>query len=436
MKDSTPSLQAIYLEACREFDELTNKLLQGFSAAVDSALMSYAEQQSEALQRSTGASESQDREIAGCLKESLQAITQSVEQTIGENEQFLERLREEISINCRSLQQEVTDLSESLQRSHSITSKVLLAKLSGQCDKSIDGVQQTSNRSKQTLREQSQSVSTQFGESLLEKQGRQFADLMSLENQARKEIPDMLSAIIGRSRLHEPRLAMLNRQHSDQIDGRIEQLRMKVSEVSDGEMSRIIAASSGTEQKMRRTYEEIRGKVLAANKAFTEGFTGEVEETNKKSRLETADLVSALRAEMMDSLNEATGKEGDRSQKDIERARQLAEELLNLIEDQRLIAAQKTTVVAQIMSEMKEIETSFENKVERMSAAQLDRLSQTCNSAMNEITITRKSVGEKIQSLSQKYLQQIDEEEERILSIIERRLEKALSFIDQAVGED
>lgn len=436
MKDSTPSLQEIYLEACRNFDELTNKLLQGFSSAVDSALMNYAEQQSEALQRSTGATESQEREIAACLKESLDAVTQSVDQAIGENDRFLDRIQEEMTINCQSLRQEIADVGESLLRSHNITSKVLTAKLGGQCDKAVDNVQQTSNRARHALREQSHTISTQFGESLVEKQGRQFADLMSFENQARKEIPDMLAAVIAKGRLHEPKFAMQNRQQNDQIDSRIEQLRMRVSEVADGEMARIISASGATEQKMRHTYDELKVRVVNANEAFTRGFSAEVEDANNASRMETSELITALRSEMMDSLNESTGKEAERSQSDQERARQLAEELQNLIEDQRLIAAQKSTVIAQIMGEMKEIETNFENKIEKMSATQLDRLSRTCGAAMNEITTTRKGVGEKIRSLADTYLQQIAEEEERILGIIERRLEKALGFIDQAVGED
>ena len=434
MKDSSPSLQEIYLEACRNFDELTNKLLQGFTGAVDSALMSYSEQQAEALQRSTGATESQEREIAGTLRESLDAITQSVDQTIGENDRFLEHVQEELLINCKSLQQEIADLSESLLRSHNISSKVLLAKLSAQCDKSIDGVQQMSNRAKHSLREQSHSVSTQFGESLLEKQGRQFSDLMAFENQARKEIPDMLSAIVARARLHEPRLSMLNRQHNDQIDNRIDQLRMKISEVSDGEMARIIAASSGTEQKLRRTYDEVKSKLLTSNESYTRGFAADVDEANNNSRLETAELVSLLRAEMLDTLNSATGNEEQRGVKDMDRAKQLADELQNLIEDQRLISAQKSTVISQIMGEMKDIETSFENKIEKMSSSQLERLGRTCNMAMNDITTNRKGVSDKIKGLSEKYLLQIEEEEERILKIIERRLEKALGFIEQAVG--
>jgi hypothetical protein len=434
--DSTPSLQEIYLSACRDFDELTNRLVQGFSSAVDSALMSYSEQQAEALQRSTGATESQQREILASLAESLDAIKNSVDQTIGENDRFLGHVEEELLINCKSLQQEIADLSESLMRTHNISSKVLLAKLSAQCDKSVDGVQQISTRAKHALREQSHSVNTQFGESLVEKQGRQFADLMTFENQARKEIPDMLAAIIARARLHEPKLAMLNRQHNDQIDGRIDQLRLKIAEVSDGEMSRIIAASSETEQKLRRSYEDTKTKLLTTNESYTRGFYKELEESSNASRMEISELLSTLRAEMMESLDKATSAEIDRANSNLERGKQLADELQNLIEDQRLIAAQKSTVIAQIMDEMKEIETQFETKVVKMSDVQLSRLSKTCDSAMRDISLTRKGVGEKIQNLSDMYLQQIEEEENRILKIIDRRLEKALGFIDQAVGGD
>lgn len=434
--DSTPSLQEIYLSACRSFDELTNRLLQGFNSAVDSALMGYSEQQAEALQRSTGATASQEREVMHSLKESLEAVTQSVDQTIVENDKFLEHVQDELLINCRSLQQEIADLTESLLRSHNISSKVLLAKLSGQCDKSIDGVQQTASKSKHSLREHSHTVTTQFGESLVEKQGRQFADLMAYENQARKEIPDMLGAIIARGRLHEPKLSMLNRQHNDQIDARIDQLKLRISEVSDGEMSRIITASSATEQKLRRSYEETKVKLLSTNENLTRDFHTEVEEASNSSRVETAELLTLLRGEMLDVLNSSQSSEIDRSQGNIDRAKQLSEELQNLIEDQRLIAAQKSTVIAQIMDEMKEVESNFENKVEKMSTAQLDRLSRTFNVSLNDITGTRKGVSEKIQNLTDMYLRQIEEEEERILKIIERRLEKALGFIDQAVGED
>jgi hypothetical protein len=55
---------------------------------------------------------------------------------------------------------------------------------------------------------------------------------------------------------------------------------------------------------------------------------------------------------------------------------------------------------------------------------------------MNDISASRKSVSEKITNLSKTYMTQIQEEEERILKIVERRLEKALGFIDQAVGEE
>lgn len=432
--DSTPSLQEIYLTACRSFDELTNRLLQGFSSAVDSALMGYSEQQAEALQRSSGASESQEREIAASLKESIDAISQSVDQTLQENDRFLGHVQDELLINCKSLQQEIADLSESLMRSHNISSKVLLAKLSGHSDKSIDSVQQVSNRAKHSLREQSSAVSSQFGESLVEKQGRQFADLMAFENQARKEIPDMLAAIIARARLHEPKLSMLNRQHNDQIDARIDQLRLKISEVSDGEMSRIISASNTTEQKLRRSYEETKAKLLTTNESLTREFYAGVEEASNTSRMETAQLLSLLRAEMLETLDGSTTIEADRAQKNVDRAKQLSEELQNLIEDQRLIAAQKSTVIAQIMEEMKEIESNFESKVAKMSASQLERLSRTCDVSLNDISTTRKSVEEKIQHLSQMYAQQIEDEEERILKIIDRRLEKALGFIDQAVG--
>lgn len=434
MTDSTPSLQEIYLTACRSFDDLTNRLLQGFSSAVDSALMGYSEQQAEALQRSTGATESQEREIAACLKESLDAVTLSVEQTLNENERFLEHMQDELVISCKSLQQEIADLSESLLRSHNISSKVLLAKLSGQCDKSVDGVQQASNRSKHSLREQSHSVSSQFGESLVEKQGRQFADLMAFENQARKEIPDMLAAIIARGRLHEPKLSMLNRQHNDQIDARIEQLKFKISEVCDGEIGRIVSTSSGTEQRLRRTYEDVKAKLQNTNETLTKEIYKELEDTSTGSRMEMAELLSSLRAEMMDTLNNSSGKELDRAASDMERARQLFDELQNLIEDQRLIAAQKSTVIAKIMEEMREVESNFESKLEKMSGVQLERLSKTCDVAMADIANSRKNVGEKIQHLSNTYMLQVEEEEDRILKIIERRLEKALGFIDQAMG--
>ena len=149
-----------------------------------------------------------------------------------------------------------------------------------------------------------------------------------------------------------------------------------------------------------------------------------------------AELLSVLRGEMLDTLNSATSTEIDRAQGNLDRARQLSEELQNLIEDQRLIAAQKSTVIAQIMDEMKEVETNFQNKVEKMSAAQLDRLSKTFNVSLTDITNTRKSVSEKIQGLCDMYVKQVEEEEERILRIIERRLEKALGFIEQAVKEE
>lgn len=434
--DSTPSLQEIYLSACRSFDEQTNRLLGGFSSAVDSALMGYSEQQAEALQRSTGASSSLEREVMQTLQESLEAVTQSVDQTIAENDRFLQHVQDELLINCKSLQQEIADLTESLLRSHNINSKVLMAKLSGQCDKSVDSVLQSANKAKHSLREQSHSQSTQFGESLVEKQSRQFADLMTYENQARKEIPDMLSAIIARGRLHEPKLSMLNRQHNDQIDARIEQLKMKISEVSDGEMARIISSSASTEQVLRRSYEETKVKLLNANETLTREFYTEVEEQSNKSRFDMAELVSTLRGEMLDTLNSATSLETDRAEDNLDRAKQLAEELQQLIEDQRLIAAQKSTVVAQIMEEMKEVETSFESKLGKMSTVQLDRLSKSFNVSLNEIETTRKSVSEKIQNLADMYMKQIEEEEERILRIIERRLDKALGFIDQAVGED
>lgn len=434
--DSTPSLQEIYLAACRSFDDQTNRLLQGFNSAVDSALMGYSEQQAEAMQRSSSATSSQEREVMQALKESLEAVTQSVDQTIGENDKFLAHVQDELLINCRSLQQEIADLTDALLRSHNINSKVLLAKLSGQCDKSVDGVQQSANKSKHFLREQAHSVNTQFGEGLVEKQGRQFSDLMAYENQARKEIPDMLGAIIARNRLHEPKLSMLNRQHNDQIDARIEQLKLRISEVSDGEMSRIITAASSTEQKLRRTYEDTKVKLLSTNENLTRDFHIEVEEASNTSRTDMAELLSVLRGEMLDTLNSATSTEIDRAQGNLDRARQLSEELQNLIEDQRLIAAQKSTVIAQIMDEMKEVENNFQNKVEKMSAAQLDRLSRTFNVSLTDITNTRKSVSEKIQSLCDMYVKQVEEEEERILRIIERRLEKALGFIEQAVGEE
>lgn len=436
MKDNTPSLQEIYISACRNFDELTNRLLQGFSSAVDSALMGYSEQQAEALQRSTGASESQEREIAACLKESLDSITQSVDQTISENNRFFSHMEEELLLNCKSLQQEINDLAESLLRSQNISSKVLLAKLSGQCDKSIDGVQQTSNRSKHTLREQSNSTSTQFGESLVEKQGRQFADLMAFENQARKEIPDMLSAVVARGRLHEPKLSMLNRQQNDQIDSRIELLKLKISEICDSEIGRIVALSGTTEQKLRKVYEEKKDKLIQTNESATKDALAELEEAGTNSRMHVSDLLSSLRAEMMDALDNSATDQHDRQAADVERAKQLAEELNNLIEDQRLIAAQKSTVVQQIIEEMRDVESNFESKLNKMSSIQLDRLARTCDAAISDIGASRKSVGDKITNLSSTYMTQIQEEEERLLKIIERRLEKALGFIDQAVGEE
>ena len=434
--DSTPSLQEIYLTACRSFDELTNKLLGGFSSAVDSALMGYSEQQAEALQRSTGASASLEREVMQTLTESLDAVTQSVDQTISENDRFLEHMQEELLINCKSLQQEIADLTESLLRSHNINSKVLLSKLSGQCDKSVDSVQQSSNKAKHALREQAHAQSSQFGESLIEKQARQFSDLMTFENQARKEIPDMLSAIVARARLHEPKLSMLNRQHNDQIDSRIEQLKTRISEVSDGEMARIISTSSNTEQTLRRTYEETKTRLLTTNDSLTRDVYTEVEAASNNSRVEIAELMTLLRAEMLDVLSTSTTNESDRAQDNLDRAKQLSDELQNLIEDQRLIAAQKSTVVAQIMEAMKEVEANFESKLEKMSATQLERLSKSFNISLNDIATTRKSVSEKIQNLTDMYMRQIEEEEERILKIIERRLDKALGFIDQAVGED
>ncbi|MBX9688068.1 MAG: hypothetical protein K2X27_15280 [Candidatus Obscuribacterales bacterium] len=435
--DSTPSLQETYLNACRSFDELTNKLLQGFSAAVDSALMGYSQQQAEALQRSTGATESQEREIAATLKESLAALSQSLEQTIGENDRFLEHVQEELIINCKSLTQEIADLSESLMRTHNISSKVLQAKLSGQCDKSVDGLQQVANRAKHALREQAHSAGAQFGESLVERQQRQFADLMAYENQARKEIPDMLSAVIARARLHEPKLSMLNRQHNDQIDSRIEQLKLKVSEVSDTESARIINMSAATEQRLRRTYEDTKNKLMSSNESYTRDFYVDVESSSQLVRAQLVELSSTLRAEMLDAFNKSASSEDAQAQNNLSRAAQLSEELQNLIEDQRLIAAQKSTVVAQILDEMKEIETNFENKVKKISAAQLDRLSKTCESSLNEITTTRKGVADKIKNLAENYVQQIEEEEERILKIIERRLDKALGFVDQALsGEE
>lgn len=436
MKDSTPSLQEIYITACRNFDELTNRLLQGFSSAVDSALMGYSEQQAEALQRSTGASESQEREIAACLKESLDSVTQSVGQTIIENDRFLTHMEEELILSCKSLQQEINDLAESLLRSHNISSKVLLAKLSGQCDKSVDSVQQVSNRSKHALREQSNSIGTQFGESLVEKQGRQFADLMAFENQARKEIPDMLAAVIARGRLHEPKLSMLNRQQNDQIDSRIELLKLKISEICDSEIGRIVALSGSTEQKLRKTYEETKEKLVQTNETATKDSLAELEDAGSSSRMQISELLSNLRAEMMEFFDRSLTQQQDRQTGDQERAKQLAEELQNLIEDQRLIAAQKSTVVQQIIEEMRQVEDNFESKISKKSSIQLDRLARTCDTAINDISASRKSVGEKITNLSNTYMTQIQEEEDRILKIIERRLEKALGFIDQAVGEE
>ncbi len=436
MTESTPSLQEIYLSACKSFDELTNHLLQGFSSAVDSALMSYSEQQAEALQRSSGAISSQEREISSNLKDSLDALNQSVEQTMSENERFLDHVKEELLINCKSLQQEIADLSDSLMRSHNISSKVLLAKLSGQCDKSIDGVQQSAGRAKHLLKEQSHATSSQFSESLVEKQTRQFADLMAYENQARKEIPDMLSAIVSRGRLHEPKLQMINRQHNDQIDARIDQLRLKISEVSDSELSRIVTASGATEQKIRRSYEEKRSKLLSNTESLTRSFIKELEEASNNSRLETVELASSLRSEMMDLLTKSGSLESDRSKENSDRAKELSEELQSLIEDQRLIAAQKSTVIAKIMEEMREIESNFQKKVEKMSAVQLGLLSKTHEAAIGNISSTRKEVASKIQHLADKYMQQIEEEEERILKIIDRRLDKALGFIDQAIDDE
>lgn len=434
-QDSTPSLQEIYLSACRNFDELTNKLLQGFNSAVDTALMGYSEQQAEALQRSAGTSESQHREVTVCLKDSLEAITQSVESTLAENERFLEHIEEELNINCRSLQQEIQDLAESLLRSHNISSKVLMAKLSGQCDKAIESVQQSSNKAKHGLRENSQSSSSLFGEGIVERQGRQYADLNAYENQARKEIPDMLAAMIARARLHEPKLAMQQKQHNDQIDSRIEQLKLRISEVSDIEMARILSTASDTESQLRATYEDRKAKLLATNEAYTRNFYSELEQDAAKSRSEVSELLSKLRADMLNTLDAAQSRGLSRSQENLDRAKQLSEELQNLIEDQRLIAAQKSTVIAQIIEEIREVESNFESKLLRMSQAQLEKLSKTCEASMSEISSSKKAVEGKIQNLADMYLQQIEEEEERILKIIERRLDKALGFINQATGE-
>ena len=432
-EDSGPSLQEIYLNACRQFDDMANKMLQGFSSAVDSALLGYSDTEAIAKEKAVTIIEEQDKEIVRCLNESLAAIRQSVEKTLEENDHYLEHVGEELILNCRSLQQEIADVTEQLVRSHQLTSKNHMSRLTGHCDKSVESVQQTSHRARQNLREQSNAIGTQFGESLVEKQGQQFSDLVTRENHARKEIPDLLANMISKARSHEDKLAELHRQHTEQIDNRIVEIGKKVVDVSENEMARIVDAAGATEDKLRLSYDEMRTKLLGANEGYTREFHQELEDAARDSRDENAELLALLLDEMNRTVSHVNEDERRKAASNNERARQLSEELQNLIEDQRLIAAQKSIVMAQIMGEMKEIEDNFERRIAKMSADQMGRLTQTCDMSVSEIAAARKSVAAKISHLSNLYLRQIEEEEARILKMIERRLEKAIQLIDSAL---
>lgn len=435
MNDSGPSLQEIYLNACRSFDEMANRLLMGFSSAVDSALLSYSDTEAVSREKATGAIKEQEEEIIQCLNESLDAIRQSVEHTLDENDTFLQHVGEELILNCRSLQQEIADVTEHLMRSHQLTSKTHMARLTGHCDKAVETVQQTSNRARQNLREQSNAVAAQFGEALVEKQSQQFADLVTRESHARKEIPDMLAEMIQKARTHEDKLSDLHKHHTELIDNRIQEIGKRVASVSEAEHARIIETANASESKLRLTYDEMRAKLLGANEGFTKEYHQDLEQTARDSRDETAEMLVHLLDQMNRSIASTSEEERRKSLSNEERARQLSEELLNLIEDQRIIAAQKSTVMAQILGEMKEIEANFENRIAKMSEEQFVRLGQSCDHAITEIVAARKSVAAKISHLSNLYMRQIEEEEARILKMIERRLEKAIELIDSAVGK-
>jgi DNA-directed RNA polymerase subunit F len=436
MSESGPSLQEIYLNACRNFDEMANKLLQGFSAAVDSALLSYEDTEVVAREKASAVVTEQEREIILCLNKSLDAIRTSVEQTIDENDRFLEHVGEELILNCRTLQQEINDITEQLLRAHQLTAKSHAARLSGHCDKAVESVQQTSNRARQNLREQSNVVATQFGEALVEKQSQQFADLVTRESQARKEIPDLLADMISKARTHEDKLADLHRQHTEKIDDRIVEISKKVSDVAESEMARIVDTSSHTEDRLRITYDEMRTRLLGANEGYTKQYHDDLEATARDSRDTTAEFLVQLLDEMNRSANSISDDERRKANLNADRAMQLSDELLNLIEDQRVIAAQKSTVMAQILTEMKEIEANFEKRITKLSEDQSTRISQSCEVAVTEIAAARKSVSAKISHLSNLYMRQIEEEEARILKMIERRLEKAIQLIETAVGRD
>lgn len=435
MTDSR-SLQEIYQSASSSFEEVTKQLVQNYATALESALINYGEQETRAHGKVTHAIDSHEAEIVKAMNESLAAIKQSSEQAMVENEHFLTTLRDEVTLSCRSLQQEISDVTESLLRAHLNSTKVQQSRLTDRCDAEIEKLQQTSGKAKNSLREQGHSVGTKFGDTLIKRQMQQFLELMALEARVRDEVPNLLSNAASRSNNKEAEIRVLHKQQVEQMEGRMASAGEKITELTDAEMSRIGDRSVTADEGLRSFYKEVTEKTTQSmNKQAAETVSG-LEDISKKHK----DDVSAVYENLAKEIDKAVlhFEESERAHADqlVDKAAKLDEELKSLIEDQRLIAGQQSVVVAQILDELKEIEASFEHRMSGMLIKQLARIEEQRDSAVDEIAGTCKSVSAKITYLSGSFTQQIQDQENKVLKVVNGRLERAKQLIQDAAGEE
>lgn len=434
MSDAGRNLADLFNAAEAKLDRIVKEFAQRIGSDVETALLVVGDQETVAYQRLVDASDGDLREIDELTEECLESVRSSMIQLMDENESFINLLKEEMLLHFRGLQQRISDETESLLRSHVVASKVQRTFLAEHGNKEQERLQLEGLKARDTLREQEQTVGTEFGEDLLQCQSRLMVDFLEQERGVADQVPALLARSASKIAKKEADFRALHKQHQDELESDLTQAGASMEALIQAQASRLEEQTNDARSLLRGVYDRVTGNLFQTCEASARDCYGRAQQEVEFSESELKQVSGSLTRQMEDFLRDLAREEERSFDAFMVQEEQLKSELLSLIEQQRLIPSQSSTIFAQILDELDEIEKNFDARMTGSLVKQLSRIEEHRDAAIQEVLGEYKGVSAKLAYLQKSAIKQVQESEAQALKAIENRLERAKLLIKAAVA--